>query len=309
MQAQKQFFERKLTIFALVLYISAMFLPWISEYFWQMNLHGRYYNWLFWSFMAKFDYDYLLFGSIFRYNIRTREFFVYLSVYLRRPILFFGLYFGWVLIFTCQILTIILWFNHRFRLGVPLKEWHAFGVVGLPVMTLILAVYQRLIQEEMIYRTMWDEYSVDFRLGFWIAAASTVLLLISYARAPEREQIKRFKTLVKRSFRMVGPTIIPICIMGFFLVNELYFETGVTKLMYVEKKVKAEDVLGDPKFWENHLDKIVAVASLFRARVVYSKSDYFFCEIEVPIISYRILMTIYNRMGYIAREPIFARIL
>lgn len=89
--------------------------------------------------------------------------------------------------------------------------------------------------------------------------------------------------------------IILIFVAGFLLINEFQFQISVTKDMTVEKL----------ELWERDFNKIVVIANIFRARVIYADPKYLYCKLEVPVISYRILMFIYNNMGFIAREPIF----
>ena len=91
----------------------------------------------------------------------------------------------------------------------------------------------------------------------------------------------------------------------FFLVNEIEFQARVTKILYVQKNVGSIELPGDAKVWEADFARIVAVADVFRARVRLYDSDYYWCELVVPVVSYESLKGIYKAMGYGAWEPTF----
>ncbi len=299
---QKGFFKRKLTIFALALYICATFLPWIVETY---SYHGRYWSpdsgsLYFWSFMTLHE-DSLFFLNDFWFN---QKFGYFLDWYSLAPT-FFGLYLGWILMLICQIVTVILGCNEWFGWRVPYKQWHALGVVMLPVSTLLLALYQGVMQYEMTYQSDIPAHSVEFSWGFWLAATSVALLFISILSSKERLQFKRCITFLKKSLRKAAFLVVPLLIMGFLLFNEFHFQVGVTKAMYIQRNVSSQEVPCDPKFWEADFNEILAVAELFRARVRYNSPEYCYCSFDVPLVSYRIFATILHSKGYIAREPYF----
>lgn len=298
---QKGFFKKRLTIFGLALYTCAIFLPWIVETY---GYRGRYWSpgygsVYFWSFMALHK-DRLFFLEDFWFN---QKFGFFLDWYSTSA--FFGLYLGWILVAFCQIVTLILVCSEWFRWGVPFQEWRASGIVMLPVLTLVLALYQRIMQYEMTYQSDIPVHSVEFSWGFWLAAISVAMLFISILSSPERLQFKRWRAFWKKSLRNTVLLAIPLCIVGFSLFNEFHFQTGVTKAMYIQRKVSPQEVPCDPQFWEADFNEILAVADLFRARMRYNSPEYCYCSFEVPLVSYRIFAAILHSKGYIAREPIF----
>lgn len=298
---QKGFFKKKLTILALALYICATFLPWIVETY---NYRGRYFSpgcgsICFWSFMALHK-DSWFFLEDFWFN---QKFGYFLDWHSMSP--FFGLYLGWILMLVCQVVTVILGCNEWLRWRVAFKEWHALGAVMLPVSTLVLALYQRIMQYEMTYQSDIPAHSVEFHWGFWLAATSVALLIMSLLSSPERLQFRKCNTLLKKSLRKAAPLIIPLCIVGFFLFNEFYFQTGVTKAMYIQREMSWQEVPCDPQIWEDDFNRILAIANLLRARVRYNSPEYCYCSFEVPLASYRIFAAILHSMGYIATEPHF----
>lgn len=299
--AQKAFFKKKLTVFALALYVCATFLPWMVETY---DYRGRFWSpgsgsVFFWSFMALHKDSLFLFDG-FWFN---QKFGYFLDWYSMTP--FFSLYLGWILVLFCQVVTVILGCDEWLELRVPFKDWHALGVVMLPVSSLVLALYQRIMQNEMIYQSDIPAYSVEFFWGFWLAAASVAFLFISILLSPERVQFKRCNTLLKMTLRKTAPLIIPLCLVGFLLFNEFQFQTGVTKAMYIQPEVCRQEIPCDPKFWEDDFDRILAVANVFRARVGYNNPEYCYCSFEVPLVSYRLFAAILHSMGYIAEEPHF----
>jgi hypothetical protein len=298
---KKPFLRKRLTVLALILFASTIFIPWIVErnltltpsYFWSFMVH---FNWLEirgwpihkfifhddWFFFQ--DFWFKTFGSSYRY--------------LTGPSNPYGLYLGWLCIFVCQISTVVLWLVHLFKPAFLKKDLCIFGVIILPFVSLFLGVHQCLVQCGIHYHSSYQPQVFPY-FGFWLTVVSVALLLISFRKAPEWTSLKRFKT------RKVALGVFLVCVLGFFVVNELEFQTRVTKLMVIERRVKPEELPGDPELWEGDFNRIVAVADIFRARVRYNSPKYYHCELEVPVISYEILMVIYNSMGYHAHEPTF----
>lgn len=299
---KKPFLRKRLTALALILFASTIFIPWVVErnltltpsYFWSFMVH---FNWLEirgwdilqfifhddWFFFQ--DFWFKTFGSSYRY--------------LTGPSNPYGLYLGWLLIFACQISTLVLWLVHLFKPAFLKKDLCIFGVIVLPLVSLFLGVYQCYVQWEIYYSYQPQVFPY---FGFWLAVVSVALLLVYFRRAPERVSLKRLKT------RKVALGVFLVCVLGFFVVNELEFQTKVTKLMVIRKPVKTEELTRDPKLWEGDFNRIVAVANVFRARVSDNNPKYYRCELEVPVISYTILMVTYNSMEYHAYEPTFFRI-
>ena len=284
---QKSFFKKKLTVFALALYISGAFLPWMVESYGSYGLRFRDIGSVsFWSFMVENKNGYF-FLEDFWFNLELDYF---LGFFPMRRVS--SLYSGWILIFVCQVTTVILWCNARLRWKVPFEEWHALGAVMLPVSSLILAFYQRIIQYEMTIKAPIPIYSAKFHWGFWLAAISVALLFTSFLFSPEHSQFKRCKNLLKKHVRKAPLSTICICIVGFFIINEFYFQTGATKRISVQTTTYAPDV------WEYDFNRILLIANLFGARVRDSRPG--LCNIEVPLPSYQIFAAILRSMGYVA---------
>jgi hypothetical protein len=139
--------------------------------------------------------------------------------------------------------------------------------------------------------------------GFWLALVAVLLLSVSYFRSTEHTPLTRSSLMKAVLIILLASSLL------FFFTNELEFQTEVTKLMYVQKTVTGTELPGSPENWTVDFAKIMAVAEIFRARLVYNSPNYYHCELEVPVISYTILLRIYNSMGYYAREPIFLHLL
>lgn len=289
------FFRRKLTIFALALYFSAIFLPWLVEDYVVVRVGFR--EWLrvtdtYWSFVAYHNNNWSYFQEFWFAG------FPGLSPYGWGPS---SLYLGWFLLFTVQIWVGVLCFSYRFKWIWLLRGWEATAVVASTFFTSVVGIFQFVVQHDIFYEDIGG-YRVIPHFGFWVALASLMLLTISYWRSSEREQVKRFFSSLRRSWKL-SLVLILILVSAFLLVNEFQFQTGVTKHMVVEIRGPAKPA--DPKLWEGYFKTIITIATLFRARVTYNSPEYLYCQLEVPVISYRLLMAVYNSIGFIAGEPTF----
>jgi hypothetical protein len=208
-------------------------------------------------------------------------------------------YFGWLFVFICQFAGLLLWIIHMVRPRFLAKKLCVAGLILFPLSSLFLGVYQWYIHLNIQYLSY--AHSVMFPyFGLWITGICVALLLISLLRSPEWAVRKRYGW--KRIF--LGTFLMLIAL--FFLVNEIEFQTRVTKILYVQKNVESTELPGDAKVWEADFARIVAVADVFRARVRLYDSEYYFCELVVPVVSYESLKAIYKEMGYGAWEPTFA---
>jgi len=174
-------------------------------------------------------------------------------------------------------------------------------MILFPFISLLLGVHQWNLQDEIHYSS---HAYVSPYLGFWLTVVSVGILLISFRRSSEWALLKRFKTK-KAALSLF--LILLICFSGFVVVNELQSQAKITKRMVVEKVVQPEELPGDAKLWEIvDYNRIVAVATVFRARVRYNSPNYYYCVPEVPVISYKLLMVVYHLMGYHAyEEPVY----
>jgi len=302
-RTRRSFLEKKVTALAMIPFVFTMFIPWIVEsqffsnpsYFWPFMAHLRWVEIRRWSNpQLIFHEDWFIFENFWLKTLGHDY------KYVAGPSNPCGLYLGWFFIFACQISTLVLWFVHLFKPGFLKNAPCTFGTITFPCVTLFLGVYQGIVQRDIHYSPQPQVFPYA---GFWLAVVSVALLLISFRKAREWESLKRFKT------RKIVLGIFLVCVSGFFVINELEFHTKVTKLMIVEKVVCSEELPGDPKLWEDDFNRIIAVASIIRARVAYNMPEYYHCELEVPVISYEVLRTIYNSMGYRAREPTFLQLL
>lgn len=216
-----------------------------------------------------------------------------------------GLNLGWFLVFAIQVWTGVLCLSHRYKIVWLLRGWEATAIVASTFFASIAGVYQLIVQHDIFYESIGN-YRASFHPGFWIALASLVLLIISYQKSLEREQAKKLFSHIRHSWKL-SLAIILILTSLFLLVNESQFQTHVTKNMIIEKRGLPKPA--DPKLWESDLKTITTIAGLFRARLTHNSPEYLYCELEVPVISYRLLMAIYNSIGFIAREPTFVTLL
>lgn len=211
-------------------------------------------------------------------------------------------YFGWVLVLVCQFATLLLWIMQLIKPQFLSKKLYIVGLILFPLSSLLLGVYQWYIHMNIQYLSYAHSDAFPY-FGLWIVGICEALLLISLFRSPEWAARKRY-----RWKRIILGTFL-IFVALFFLVNEIEFQTKVTKILFVSKKVKSTELPGDPKVWEADFAKILDVAYLFRARVFYNEPDYYYCELEVPVVSYESLKAIYTAMGYSAREEFFLTLL
>lgn len=290
------FLKRKLTIFALGLYFSAIFLPWLLEDYsiprgFRREIKGTMTNW---SFMTNHNDNWLYFQNFWFAGSPPPWLY-----WMYGPI-FVGLYVGWFLLFALQVLVAMFCFSYWFKRMWLLRGWEATAILASTFVAVLVGVFQFIVQYDIFYKSM-GEHGVKFHLGFWIAFTSSVLLTISYWRSPEREQIKRFCPSLRRSWKS-SLVIVLIFTSTFFLVNEFQSQTYVAKRMVVEKRLKPGSIPADPKLWESYSRTIITIAGFFRAKVTSNYPEYLFLVLEVPVISYRVLMTIYNSIGFIASE-------
>jgi hypothetical protein len=291
----KAFLKSRLAIVGIVLYGASLFAPWVAEedsHFWSfmlnlnsvrlqratphiVNFNGWFYFKDFWSVNLGRDSHYL-----------TSNF---------TPS---GLYAGWLLVFLLQVSTLILYAFWLFKPNLRSRRLLVWCIVLFPIASLLLDVCQCMAQWEIQYHSIYEPFVFPY-LGFWLAVAAVLLLTVSYVRQTRRKLLTRQNLLIVASVLLLilGPLL--------FLTNELEFQTQVTKLMYIQQYVPVAERPGNPEIWKTDFARITTVAGIFRVRVTYNNPQYCCCELEVPVISYSILLGIYGSMGYYAREPIF----
>lgn len=310
--------ERKLLILALILYLSAVFLPWMTESYvyrsWSWPSGVRHPenirrqgantdNLLLWSFMI----------------VQEREMHLFEKFWFHEPLdympyhspLWTGLYNGWALIFVLQIITVICYVAY-------LKNWkvtkifrgnNSTWLLILPLATILLSLYQLFIQREIFYQEDLQWYSGQPNIGFWVSVLSFATVLIATLKASEQPPLKKILGSLKKMSKITWLALIILSIMVFFFVQELEFQGGATKLMLVVNMRDSQKIRADPQLWESHFSRITLIAGLFRARIIKNWPEYAYCRIVVPLISYRILATILSSMGYEVGEPIFLHVL
>jgi hypothetical protein len=208
-----------------------------------------------------------------------------------------GLYVGWFLLFIIQVWMVVLCLSLKFRWSWLLRGWEATAIVSSVFFASTVGFCQIIIHHELF--TTWGRI-IEIPLGWAVSSVSFVILAISYWRSPERKQMKRILLSMKRSWKLSLLIILILASVSLF-VNEFQFQTGVTKNMIVEKH--GLTIPADPKLWESDFKTITAIASFFRAKIVYNSPEYLFCQLEVPVISYRVLKVIYDSIGFVTREP------
>lgn len=302
------FFRRKLTVFALLLFFSSVFLPWLVENYVVVVAEMRFplrrvnAHFAYWSFMVHRVQPPERMGYVELYG---DEWLFFQDFWLRppNPSLPYpslqGLYLGWLLVFIVQVWMVVLCFSYKLKWTWLLRGFEATAIVASASFASIVGFCQIIIHHELF--TAWGRI-MEFPLGWTISSASSVMLTVSYWKSPEFQQTKSFFSSMKRSWKLSLAVILILASVS-LLVNEFQYQTGVTKNMIVGKR--GLTVPADPKLWENDFKTITTIASLFRAKVKYNSPEYLYCELEAPVISYRVLMVIYNSIGFVTREPTF----
>lgn len=222
------FFKRKLTVLALALYFSAVFLPWLVENYtvvveWRYpepklaNIHGSY-----WSFMAHNMQTPNRMGDIELYSDKWLYFHnFWISSPSASPVLpsFQGLYLGWLLLFIIQVWMAVLCFSHRLKWIWLLRGWEATAIVTSAFFSSTVGFCQIITHYELF--TAWGRIS-EFPLGWAVSTVSFVLLTISYWKSPEHEQMKRIFSSIKRSWKLSLAAILILASVS-LLVNEFQF--------------------------------------------------------------------------------------
>lgn len=223
--------EKKLVFLAVILYSLAIFLPWMTESYvyafiaknFRWNI--RVSSFTFWSFMTIYDGKELFFEKFWLQKPLTSR--------LGYDPLWNGLYNGWSLVFAFQIITLtyslMCLLNWRAE---KLKERHLEWLLILPLTTILLALYQGFIQLTMTYRDIAPFNSVELSIGFWLAISSFIILLATVLTAPQQSPLKKIPHSLKKLFKRMWPAIIVLSIASFAVVEELEFQTGITKAMF-----------------------------------------------------------------------------
>lgn len=280
--------------FALILGVFAISQPWISERFilwWWGEPHvwgGNQY----WSFQVVMEYGH------------TQSYFLLNGFWVSASEKYSGhsgIYYGWIAVFFSQVLTIILGTVYVFKPKISGRSWHMDGTFSFSILSLMATLYQRFVQLEIQSAASYEYLSVYFSLGFWVAVASTLIILVSYGITRKEELENIFYSLRRRWKKTILITV-ALCLVFFFFMNEFQSQTDVTKWLIVAKKI--EKYPSDPKLWENDFNTITTIATIFRGKILYNQPSYAFCEIAVPIISFQVLLSVYKSMGYEAYQSI-----
>jgi len=292
----------KLVILALILFSFSIFLPWVAQQYifftWGFPRRFLKIDLLFWSFMVRQDGEILWFGRFWFLGQR--------SVIFDYSTSWNGLYLGWALIFVLQILTVVysIIYSLRLRVSERLREHHSAWLVILPLLTIVLAVCQMFIQNEMMYHDVGLN-PIQPQVGFAIALLSTAILLVAVLKAPEQSHLKTISRAFKRTPKKTWLGLVLLSLVALPVVAELEARTGVSKEMTVEYRKDFDVIHENPVLWETHYNRISSLASFFGARVTYNRPEYAYCSLEVPIVSYGILAALLNGLGYWTGEPAF----
>jgi general stress protein CsbA len=161
-----------LTVLGLAFYISAIFLPWLSERYHALvsPLQPEIFppppipeEGLFWSFQALISYH-----GRYRFSDRL----LFCNYWFGRE----GLYLGWFGVFFFQVLTAILVFISIFKEKMKGRKLYVIATAVVSMTAPILCVCQRSKQIER----SWLVDATEFSLGFWLAIASAILFFISF---------------------------------------------------------------------------------------------------------------------------------
>jgi len=294
-----------LVVLALVLFSISIFLPWVFE-------EGFNFTWnpgrllplridlRFWSFMAMQG------GKTWQLD----------TFWFSEPMYAIpqyapsnGLYLGWALVLVLQILTVIYQVVYvlNWKVSEKLREHHSVWFLLLPLLTIAIALYQLFVQHGIMYQDLGVN-SIRPDVGFAIAFLSFMLLLVSVFRAPEQSHFKAIPKTFKRTLKKIWPILVLFSIVAMPLIAEAEIQSGVSKTMLVELRKDFQAIHENPSLWEPHNNRISMLAGLFRARIIINRPNYAYCELNVPVISYEVLIAVLNVLGYWAGEPSFARL-
>ncbi len=155
---------------AVALYIAAIFLPWLSEYYvapirllWLYPPPSVPQEGLFWSFQALISY----YG---RYGFTDRLLFC--DYWFGRS----GLYLVWFGVSVFQVLTVVLALIGMLKEKEKRRKLHVIVTPAVSVMAPILCVYQRFKQMET---SLYIDF-IEFAVGFWVAIVSVILFFTSF---------------------------------------------------------------------------------------------------------------------------------
>jgi hypothetical protein len=296
---EKPFVRKKLTVIALALFISTVFMPWTIGYI-RLRHSDR------WDFTLP---DYFLSGpdlGCTKWSSKSNWFFLldywsgFFATIIVHPVtgVSSNVSLGWLAVFLFQMATLALWIAQMVRAKLSTRPAFMLSIVALPSLSLLIGTCQLYVQFEMVYHTKYTNQSYPF-LGLFVAAFSVGILLLSFRRM---RGMKLFGK-VKKWWVVLG--FLVLCVLGFFAATQLEAATGFTKEMYVGNRAFPDDVSYDPELWENDLNRIATVASAFGAHVKRNYPEYYYCRLEVPVISYWFLTSLYNLMGLDATEPTF----
>ena len=212
-----------------------------------------------------------------------------------------GIFYGWFGVFVFQVLTIFFGTVSIFKEKIKGREWHSDLSAVFLFLTMIMGVYQLVIQNEVQSVAGYEWFSISLSDGFRTAILSAMIFLVA-CYLERKGRLKNLFTSLRKQWRKTIPIALVTFVVFFFLLSETQAQTGVTKLLCVEKKM--EQYPSDPKFWENDFNRIVMVASIFRGKIVTNSPSYAYCYIATPVASYQILLSIYISMGYRAYQAI-----
>ena len=180
------------------------------------------------------------------------------------------------------------------------KKWHTDLSVAFFLLAIIGGIYQFIIQREVQSALTWQSFPI-LANGFRIAVLSAMIYLIVYY-FERRKRLKNLWISLRKQWKRVIPITFVLCVLFFFLLNEIQSQTDITRWLYVSKKM--DEYPSDPKLWEDDFNRITIIANIFRAKIMANSPSYAYCYIAVPVTSYQILLSIYKSMGYEAHQVI-----
>lgn len=308
--AKIRYVERKLFLLALVLFSLTVFLPWMTENYSTFRFGGRFIH---------VSASYFPLGVQSNHELITLERFWFSEPRIVSPHhmpLWNGVYNGWGLIFAIQLLTasycILLLVNIPALERTREKLTYAPAwLVALVLAAIILALYQQFIQAGITLQTISPGYTSQPNIGFWLATTSLAILLILIVTASEQSPLKivpKYLTATKVWLRRIWPAILVLLVAGFFVLAEVQYQTGASKVIIVGNREEADEIYVNPELWDEDYREITAAASFFRARVVRNSPKYAYCQLDVPVISYGALENVLRNMGYFTHEPVYLHV-
>jgi hypothetical protein len=292
---KKPFFRRRLTRIALIIFAFSLFVPWVAmddfyghrSYFWSSIVDFHY-----WNFVVGFDAPRVVYYT-YRFFLTDYWFGQFAATY--QKIAYWsgslvGLGTGWFLVFFFQLSTLIYAIALLTKPSLAKRNVSALLIVLFASASLFFGIAQYIVQSTIKFGYFGVNTSFPC-LGLWLAAISVPVLLVSFLRSSEASALKIHRK------KILGILFL-LAVAGFFVFNELQFQTGVTRVLFITKIPQQGEKPASQDQLNAHLNEILFVANVFRARLIQNTPGYIEYVLEVPAVSYRVMSSILHSMGY-----------